>query len=85
MKRTIATVVMTMFCAFAGQASAAVEALDITPAEHAACDDDAARLCSAAYPDETKMLGCMKVNMNKLSPICLATFKAGMLRRHLSL
>lgn len=85
MNRTITTAVLTMFCACAGQACAATEPLNITPEEHAACDDDAARLCSAAYPNETKMLGCMKVNLNKLSPICLATFKAGMLRRHLSL
>ena len=83
MKRTVTTVALTMFYACVGQASPAVERLNITPEEHAACDEDAAKFCSAAYPDETKMLSCMKVNRNQLSPICLATFKAGMAKRHL--
>ena len=56
----------------------------ITPEEQAACMDDATRLCSAAYPDETKLLTCMRQNMHSLTGNCAVVFKAGLKRRHMS-
>ena len=56
----------------------------ITAAEQAACFSDAARLCSDAYPDEDKLLSCMRQNQNVLSEGCAVVFKAGLRRRHLS-
>lgn len=59
--------------------------LNITAEEHVACDGDAERLCMSAYPDEDKLLTCMKTNIHQLTPVCLAVFEAGMKRRHLHL
>ena len=57
--------------------------LHVTPAEKAACTQDAMRLCSGAYPDEEKLLGCMKVNRGALSASCGTAFDAGVRRRGL--
>lgn len=57
----------------------------ITPEEHAACDSDAVVLCAFTYPDEDRLIGCMKTNLRKLSDTCSAAFVAGLKRRHLSL
>ena len=83
MKQILAAAALIMICA--EPAGAVLDRLAITPEEHAACDDDAAKFCSAAYPDENKMISCMRSNRNQLSPVCLATFKAGMIRRHLAM
>ena len=56
----------------------------ITDAERAACQEDAIALCSTAYPDEDRLLACMKLNMQQLTPRCLVTFEAGLKRRHIS-
>ena len=56
----------------------------ITAAEQAACFSDAARLCSDSYPDEDKLLSCMKQNQSVLSEGCATAFKAGLRRRHMS-
>ena len=55
----------------------------VTEQEKAACTEDAARLCISAYPDEDKLLSCMKENRASLSPTCLTAFDAGVKRRHL--
>ena len=55
----------------------------LTENEKAACTDDAERLCANAYPDEKKLLACMKTNRSSLSATCLPVFDAGMKRRHL--
>ena len=55
----------------------------VTDQEKAACTEDAARLCISAYPDEEKLLSCMKENRSSLSPVCLKAFDAGVKRRHL--
>ncbi len=55
----------------------------VTDQEKAACTEDAARLCISAYPDEGKLLSCMKTNRASLSPACLTAFDAGVKRRHL--
>ena len=55
----------------------------VTDEEKAACTQDATRLCISAYPDEDKLLSCMKENRSALSPACLKAFDAGVKRRHL--
>lgn len=61
----------------------AEDRLNITAEEHVACDSDAERLCMSAYPDESKLLTCMKQNLHQLTPVCLSAFEAGLKRRHL--
>ncbi len=55
----------------------------VTPAEQAACQQDAVTLCSDAYPDEDQLLVCMKGNKALLSKTCLKSFEAGLKKRHL--
>ena len=55
----------------------------ITPAERAACTQDATRLCSGTYPDEARLLECMKANRAALSATCGTAFDAGVRRRGL--
>ena len=62
---------------------AAGDQFHVTDKEKAACTEDAVRLCMNAYPDELKLLDCMKTNRASLSPTCLAAFDAGVRRRHL--
>ncbi len=66
----------------AGSASP-VDPLRITPAEKAACTQDATRLCSGTYPDEARLLDCMKANRAALSAACGVAFAAGVRRRGL--
>lgn len=56
----------------------------ITPAERVACQQDAVTFCSYAYPDEDKLIACMRDNKAQLSATCLKTFEAGLKRRHMS-
>ncbi|MCW6507199.1 cysteine rich repeat-containing protein [Lichenifustis flavocetrariae] len=56
----------------------------ITAEEQSACGTDAATFCSAVYPDEDKMLACMKLNRSSLSAACRPVFDMGMRRRHLN-
>lgn len=55
----------------------------ITAEEMSACSMDAISLCSSSYPDEDKLLGCMKLNRVSLSATCRPVFDAGLRRRHL--
>ena len=55
----------------------------LTETEKAACTDDAMRLCSNTYPDERKLVVCMKTNRAFLSASCLPVFEAGLKKRHL--
>ena len=55
----------------------------VTNAEKAACQDDAVKLCGAAYPDENALLSCMKSNVGRLTTGCRSTFVAGLRRRGL--
>ncbi len=64
-------------------AQAAGDQYHVTDREKAACTEDAVRLCMNTYPDEQKLLSCMKQNRASLSPTCLAAFDAGVKRRHL--
>ena len=58
---------------------------DITPLERAACSADAIRLCSHTYPDQDKLLECLRSNVRSLSLVCSVAFKAGLKRRRIPL
>lgn len=66
-------------------ASAAADKYHVTAEEHVACDGDVISLCGTEFPDQDKVIGCMRVKLNRLSAACLTVFKAGMRRRHLPL
>ena len=68
--------------AAAGQV-APIDKFGITDQERAACTADAIALCSTAYPDEDKLLACMKLNRGSLSGGCRIVFDRGLQRRHL--
>lgn len=55
----------------------------VTAVERAACTPDAVRLCSDAYPDEDRLLTCMKAKRDQLSSTCQPVFDAGVKRRRL--
>jgi hypothetical protein len=46
-----------------------------TPAQRAACEQDAYRLCQQAIPDEPKVRRCLVANMRRLSPVCRTAFQ----------
>jgi hypothetical protein len=64
-------------------AAAFADKYHVTPAEKAACTEDAVRLCISAYPNEEKLIACMKANHDSLSATCQVAFDAGLRRRHL--
>ena len=55
----------------------------VTPAERAACSNDAVKLCLNAYPDEDALIGCMKANHDQLSRQCQIAFDLGVKKRRL--
>ena len=55
----------------------------VTSQEKAACSSDAIRLCMHTYPDEDRLLVCMKQNRDALSAACRVAFDAGVRRRRL--
>ncbi len=64
-------------------ALASMDKFHVTDAEKAACTSDAVRYCFGTYPDETKLLSCMKQNRSSLSDMCRSAFDAGVKRRRL--
>lgn len=62
---------------------ASADPFHVTDAEKAACTSDAVRFCYGTYPDETKLLSCMKQNRSMLSDTCRVAFDAGVKRRRL--
>ena len=64
-------------------APAPTDKYHVTDEEKAACTTDAISWCSDTYPDEDKLLACMKTNRRALSANCQAVFAAGLKRRHL--
>ena len=66
-------------------AAAEENKFQITSVEKAACASDAVRLCSHTYPDEDRLLGCMRGHVPDLSLVCSVTFKAGLKRRNMPL
>ena len=73
----------TMISALPHASHAESDKYHITPAEKAACTSDAVRLCMEAYPDEDRLLSCMKQNRDALSAVCRVAFDAGTRRRRL--
>ena len=69
--------------ALSAQAVRAPDKYKITNAEKAACTMDAMRLCSDAYPNEDRLLACMKANHESLSSTCRVAFDEGVRRRRL--
>ena len=55
----------------------------ITELEKAACEGDAQKLCADAWPDESRLIVCMKANEASLGANCQRVFVAGMKRRGL--
>ncbi len=79
------SLVLTLILALsASLAHAQSSKYHVTAAEQAACFGDAARLCSDTYPNEDKLLSCMKQNQSALSSGCSVVYKAGLKRRHMS-
>ena len=76
-----------LLCLFAGvaisPAFAATDQFHVTDAEKAACTSDAVRYCYGTYPDEVKLLSCMKQNRSLLSATCRVAFDMGVKRRRL--
>ncbi len=81
--RSTALILSVLAWAIPCVAWAAGDQFHVTDREKAACTEDAVRLCMSTYPDEGKLLSCMKANRASLSPTCLAAFDAGVKRRHL--
>ena len=55
----------------------------ITDAEKAACTMDAVRLCYGTYPNEDRLIACMRRNHSSLSATCRVAFDEGVRRRRL--
>ena len=55
----------------------------VTAKEKAACTEDAVRLCIQVYPDEDKLISCMRSNRSDLSESCRVVFDEGLKRRHM--
>lgn len=47
-----------------------------TPAQRAACEQDAFRLCQNAIPDADRVRQCLVRNMRRLNPTCRSAFTA---------
>ncbi len=76
-------VFLAMVISLFGSVVAVADEFHVTDAEKAACTSDAVRFCYGTYPDEARLLSCMKTNRAALSPVCRVAFDAGVRRRHL--
>lgn len=68
--------------ALAAGSTATPAAAQGTPAQRAACEQDAYRLCNQFIPDENSTASCLRRNRMNLSPACRVVFsgKAGKAR-----
>ena len=41
-----------------------------TPAERAACQEDAFKFCHYAIPSRDRVRSCLRENMRRISPVC---------------
>ena len=69
---TIWAISIALIWASAGWAA---DKYHITPQEHAACDTDVISLCSYEFPDQDKVIDCMRTKVGQLSAVCLPVFK----------
>lgn len=60
--------------ALAAGSTATPAAAQGTPAQRAACEQDAYRLCSQFIPDENSTASCLRRYRMNLSPACRAVF-----------
>ena len=79
----LASMIGAVPLAHAASSAQLVDKYHITSAEKAACSSDAVRLCFESYPDEDKLLACMRQNHEALSATCRVAFDAGTKRRRL--
>lgn len=61
--------------------SLATSRFQVTEAEKLACGGDAYSLCSEAFPDQDKLLACMRLNRTSLTSGCRTALDAGLRRR----
>ena len=62
------------FLGLALTASFSPAAAQGSPAQRAACENDAMRLCGQFVPDVQRITACMSANRRYLSPRCRAVF-----------
>ena len=43
---------------------------EVTPAERAACQQDAFKVCTHAIPDRDRVRSCLRQNMRRISSLC---------------
>ena len=67
----------------AAQPTPAGTHVEVSQEEISACGADVQRLCSSEFPDETKVIACIRAKRSALSPGCIPVFKAGLKRRGL--
>ncbi len=80
----ICLTVALCICAGSSRIAAAEDKFHVTPDERAACQQDATLLCSYTYPDEDRLVACMKGNKQQLTDLCRRTLETGLKRRHIS-
>ena len=80
---TLRSILFAASLMFPPIAANAADTFHLSETEKAACTSDAQRLCSSAYPDEQRLLVCMKANRASLGQTCLPVFDAGLKRRGL--
>ena len=67
--------------ALAAAAPATSASAQGTPAQRAACEQDAYRLCSDVVPDENRTASCLRRHRMSLSPACRAVLSGKGARR----
>ncbi len=82
MRSTLAFTTLAVGLLHCSTANALADEYNITPAEHQACDGDAAKICANAQ-SEDEVLACMKAHRRLLTPVCRSVFEAGLRKRHL--
>lgn len=85
MLHTIACFTLALAAAAPLPALAQVDQYGVTPQEHAACDADAAKLCSDVHEDANSLIACMKANRPRLSATCHKALTSGLRKRNLPL
>jgi hypothetical protein len=84
-KRRLAAAGLAPALLIASAAAAQDNQYRITPYEKAVCLTDAVRFCRGAYPDQDRLIACMKDNRSNLSSICQSALIDGLKRRHIPL
>jgi hypothetical protein len=75
-RRSITTVAAALLAVGLMATATAPAAAQGTPAQRAACENDAMRLCGNYVPDVQRITACMRAKRSQLSPRCRAHFGA---------